>query len=25
MQPYQAPVGSYGQWVYFDVLSVVAQ
>jgi len=25
MQPYQAPVGSYGQWVYFDVTSVVAQ
>jgi hypothetical protein len=22
MQPYQAPVGSYGQWVYFDITSV---
>jgi hypothetical protein len=22
MQPYQAPVGSYGQWVYFDITTV---
>ncbi len=25
VQPYQAPVGSYAQWVYFDVTSVTAQ
>jgi len=22
MQPYQAPVGSYGQWIFFDITSV---
>ena len=24
-QPFQMPTGAYGQWVYFDVLSVTAQ